>query len=33
VEFENLSVKHLSMLQEFIDHFAFEEIQSGNPRG
>jgi PilZ domain-containing protein len=33
VEFENLSVKHLSMLQEFIDHFAFSETQSDNPTG
>src|SRR5208337_4445613 len=31
VEFENLSVKHLSMLQEFIDHFAFGETQFSNP--
>ncbi|SPF47444.1 putative Type IV pilus assembly PilZ [Syntrophobacter sp. SbD1] len=33
VEFENLSVKHLSMLQDFIDHFAFSETQSDNPTG
>ena len=33
VEFENLSVKHLSMLQDFIDHFAFDETQSSNPKG
>jgi len=32
VEFENLSVKHLSMLQDFIDHFTFNETQSGNPK-
>ncbi|MGP0046269.1 MAG: PilZ domain-containing protein [Syntrophobacteraceae bacterium] len=32
VEFKNLSVKHLSMLREFIDHFAFNETQSGNPK-
>ena len=32
VEFENLSVKHLSMLQEFIDHFAFVETQASNAR-
>ena len=25
VEFQNLSVKHLSQLQDFIDHFAFDE--------
>ena len=25
VEFENLSVKHLSLLQDFIDHFASDE--------
>ena len=25
VEFKNLSVKHLSMLQDFIDHFASDE--------
>ncbi|MGO9372844.1 MAG: PilZ domain-containing protein [Syntrophobacteraceae bacterium] len=31
VEFQNLSVKHLSMLQDFIDYFAFDETQSGNP--
>jgi hypothetical protein len=28
VEFKNLSVRHLSMLQDFIDHFAFDETQS-----
>jgi len=33
VEFKNLSVKDLSMLQDFIDHFAFGEPQSGNPNG
>jgi len=27
VEFENLSVKHLSTLQEFIDNFCFHEDQ------
>ena len=27
VAFENLSVEHLSMLEEFIDHFAFDENQ------
>ena len=32
VEFENLSVKHSSMLQEFIDHFAFNETQSFDPK-
>ncbi len=32
VEFENLSVQHASMLQEFIDHFAYDETQSGNLR-
>jgi hypothetical protein len=32
VEFENLSVKHLSLLQEFIDHFAFVETQASNAR-
>ncbi len=31
VEFENLSVKHLSTLQEFIDHFAFDENPGENP--
>jgi c-di-GMP-binding flagellar brake protein YcgR len=31
VEFENLSVKHLSQLQEFIDNFAFDENQFENP--
>lgn len=31
VEFENLSVKHLSMLQDFIDYFAFDETKSCNP--
>jgi hypothetical protein len=30
VEFENLSVKHLSTLQEFIDYFAFDETQREN---
>ncbi|MGO9416074.1 MAG: hypothetical protein ACLP51_13170, partial [Syntrophobacteraceae bacterium] len=33
VEFENLSVKHLSMLDDFIDHFALDETRSGNPKG
>ena len=33
VEFENLSVKHLSTLKEFIDHFALDQSQSGNPKG
>ncbi|MGO8945138.1 MAG: PilZ domain-containing protein [Syntrophobacteraceae bacterium] len=33
VEFENLSVKHLSLLQDFIDHFAFDEPQYSNPKG
>jgi hypothetical protein len=33
VEFKNLSVKHLIMLQEFIDHFTFNETQSRNPKG
>jgi hypothetical protein len=33
VELENLSVEQLSMLQDFIDHFAFDETQSGNPKG
>ena len=33
VEFENLSVKHLYMLQDFIDHFSFDESLSGNPKG
>jgi len=33
VEFENLSVKDLAMLQDFIDHFAFDETQSSNPKG
>jgi hypothetical protein len=27
VEFKNLSVEHLSILQDFIDHFAFDETQ------
>jgi len=27
VEFENLSAKHMSLIQEFIDSFAFEETQ------
>ncbi len=30
VEFENLSVKHLSQLQEFIANFAFDENQFEN---
>ncbi|MGO9415529.1 MAG: PilZ domain-containing protein [Syntrophobacteraceae bacterium] len=33
VEFENPSVKYSSMLQEFIDHFAFHESRSFNPNG
>jgi hypothetical protein len=33
VEFENLSVEQLSMLQEFIHHFGLGETQSGNPQG
>jgi hypothetical protein len=33
VEFENVSVKHLTMLLEFIDCFAFVETQSVNPKG
>jgi len=32
VEFENLSAKHLSILQDFIDHFALDESKSGNPK-
>lgn len=32
VEFKNLSVKQLSMLQDFIDHFASDENQYGNPK-
>ncbi len=28
VEFESLSVKHLTILQEFIDVFAYEECES-----
>jgi hypothetical protein len=28
VEFKNLSVKHLSMIQDFMDHFAFDETQT-----
>jgi c-di-GMP-binding flagellar brake protein YcgR len=31
VEFENLSVKHMSQLQEFIDNFAVDENQGENP--
>lgn len=31
VEFQNLSVKHLTLLEEFINHFAFEDTQSENP--
>jgi hypothetical protein len=30
VEFETLSAKHLSTLQEFIDHFAFDEAECKN---
>jgi hypothetical protein len=33
VEFENLSVKQLTMLQHFIDYFAFDEARSGNREG
>ena len=33
VEFENLSVKDLAMLQDFIDHFAFDETKSANCKG
>ena len=33
VEFENLSVMHSSMLQEFIDHFALDETISCNCKG
>ncbi len=33
VEFKNLAAKDLSMLQDFINHFAFDEPQSGNPKG
>jgi len=32
VEFKNLSARHLSMLQDFIDYFAFDETKSGNPK-
>ena len=32
VEFKVLSIKHLVMLQDFIDHFAFDETQSCNPQ-
>ncbi|MGO9738576.1 MAG: hypothetical protein ACLPVO_14265, partial [Desulfomonilaceae bacterium] len=32
VKLKNLSVKHSSMLQEFIDHFAFNETQSFDPK-
>ncbi len=28
VEFKNLSVKNLAMIQDFIDHFAFDETQT-----
>ncbi len=28
VQFENLTVRHKSMLQDFIDHFAYDESQS-----
>ena len=31
VEFENLSVKDLSMLHDFIDYFTLDETQSFNP--
>ena len=31
VEFESLSFEHALMLVEFIDHFAFDETESGNP--
>jgi hypothetical protein len=30
VEFESLSVKHVPMLQDFIEHFAFDENQCEN---
>ncbi|MGA2400405.1 MAG: PilZ domain-containing protein [Syntrophobacteraceae bacterium] len=33
VEFENLSVKHQLMLQEFIDYFASDEIRPVNSLG
>jgi hypothetical protein len=33
VEFESLSVKHSSMIQDFIDYFASDETKSGNPPG
>jgi len=33
VEFISLSARHLSMLQDFIESFAFDETQSGNPKG
>jgi hypothetical protein len=32
VEFENLSVRQLSVLEDFIDYFALDETQSGNPK-
>jgi hypothetical protein len=28
VEFKNLSVKHLAMIQDFIDHFGLDETQT-----
>ncbi len=30
VQFEHLTVKHLSMLQDFIDNFAFDDTLSAN---
>ncbi|MGO9530844.1 MAG: PilZ domain-containing protein [Syntrophobacteraceae bacterium] len=33
VEFKNLSVDDLAMLQDFIDHFAFDTTLSGNTKG
>jgi c-di-GMP-binding flagellar brake protein YcgR len=30
VQFENLSVMHQARLQDFIDHFAYEETQAQN---
>jgi hypothetical protein len=33
VELENLSAKDLSMLRDFIDHFALDETQFGNQEG
>jgi len=31
VEFESLSIRHLSILQEFIDHFTYDETSSPIP--